>query len=325
MKEKKKVNVIFLIARVKLSKGGKGRCSSRAVPHPRQKVSVLKNNPRVNNFNKGGFKVLSANVDGITTKMIDLDQCIEDQKPDIIALTEVKPKNSKIELKDSDLVIEGYHLPVNNLDQKGRGICIYVSQLYGVEDLKLDIVKDFKESVWVNVKIGNNKKVVLGCVYRSPSSDSENNRELETLLRAMSDESFEHMIIVGDFNYPNVDWDTCTATDREGSDSDQFMECLNDCFLVQHVDQPTRFRGSQRPSILDLILTNEENVIRDMQFLAPLGNSDHCTIVFHYICQQELSKSKTKKYKYDKGNYSAMRDHISSVDWENKLMDSNTP
>lgn len=227
---------------------------------------------------------------------------------------------------DTELIIEGYHPPVNNLDQDGRGICIYVSQLYGVEDFSLDIVNvnDFKESVWVNVKIGKKKSVVIGCVYRSPSSDSANNRKLESLLRAISDKNFKHLVIVGDFNYPNVNWDTCTSTDREGSECDQFLESLKDCFLVQHVEEPTRYRGTQRPSLLDLVLTAEENVIRDMRILAPLGNSDHCTIVFDYICQQELSSSKTRKFKYDKGNYADMRASMANIDWKQELSTKDT-
>ena len=104
------------------------------------------------------------------------------------------------------------------------------------------------------------------------------------MLRTISDMKSQHLLIVGDFNYPAIDWQSCVSTDTDGSESDQFTECLRDCFLTQHVEKPTRFRGTQKPSILDLILTNEENVVSDIQYLAPVGNSDHCTLVLSYRC-----------------------------------------
>ena len=35
----------------------------------------------------------------------------------------------------------------------------------------------------------------------------------------------------------------------------RFLEALRDCFMYQHVTQPTRVRGEDEPSLLDLVLT----------------------------------------------------------------------
>lgn len=72
-------------------------------------------------------------------------------------------------------------------------------------------------------------------------------------------------------------------------------------FLTQHVDKPPRYWGMQRPSVLDLVQTNQENVMKKVKYGTPLGKSDHCTLVFEYACRGELALTKTKKYKYDKG------------------------
>lgn len=257
--------------------------------------------------------------------MADIRHYVEEHKPDIIALTEVKPKNYRVPLQEAELVIEDYHPPVHNLDDEGRGVCIYVKAQFGVEVLNIDDdVQDFRESVWVNVKVDGNKSVAIGCVYRSPSSSSDNNRKLESLLRRVSSRNFHDLIIVGDFNYPNINWENCVSTDGENSDSDQFTECLRDCFMIQHVDRPTRYRGDQRPSVLDLVITVEENVVSDLQYLAPLGNSDHCTLIFDYQCKVETVTTKTQKFKYDKGDYDGMRDLLSNVEWNSELDDKNT-
>lgn len=35
--------------------------------------------------------------------------------------------------------------------------------------------------------------------------------------------------------------------------------------------------------MLDLIVTNEDNMIEDIQYLGPLGKSDHCVLLFKVI------------------------------------------
>jgi hypothetical protein len=46
---------------------------------------------------------------------------------------------------------------------------------------------------------------------------------------------------------------------------------------------PTRWRGSDTPHILDLIITNEENMISDIEYQSPLGKSDHCMMKFRKL------------------------------------------
>ena len=239
--------------------------------------------------------------------------------PDIIAITEVKPKHSKTAITEAEIAIDGYHAPFNNLSKEGRGICVYVSTKFSAVEFKYTCTEDFRECVWINLSVGDEDKILLGCLYRSPSSTYENNRNLEGMLRSISDMNPKRLIILGDFNYPNVDWGQCVSTEGDGSDSDFFMECLKDCYLTQHIDTPTRHREGQQPSILDLILTNEENVVNDIQYLAPLGNSDHCTVLFNYVCKAVSSNSITTKYKYDKGDYDGMREYFRQVDWSVEL------
>lgn len=86
---------------------------------------------------------------------------------------------------------------------------------------------------------------------------------------------------------------------------------------------PTRFRGNQKPSLLDQVLTNEENVVNNIQYLAPVGSSDHCTLVVTYNCKVQENRTKTKKYKYDKGDYCGMRQFFADIEWEDLLVRKN--
>ena len=64
---------------------------------------------------------------------------------------------------------------------------------------------------------------------------------------------------MGDFNYPDINWTTSTAS---SSNSLEFIEQTRDAFLFQHVQSPTRAREGHQSNILDLILTNESTMIQ---------------------------------------------------------------
>ncbi len=52
-------------------------------------------------------------------------------------------------------------------------------------------------------------------------------------------------------------------------------------FLYQHITEYTHYRKGQNPRLLDLILTNEEGMVNDMQYVPPLGKSDHVCVIFN--------------------------------------------
>ena len=66
---------------------------------------------------------------------------------------------------------------------------------------------------------------------------------------------------------------------------------VDDLFLFQHVTEPTRFRQDDTPSFLDLVFTNEQDMINNLLYSPPLGNSDHVCIEFDLTCYLELKKS----------------------------------
>ena len=108
------------------------------------------------------------------------------------------------------------------------------------------------------------------------------------MLRDISEnKSYSHICIVGDFNYKAIDWSTWNTLKSETSEEERFLDQLKNAFFFQHVNEPTRRRGSDKPSLLDLILTNEAMSISDLTYEAPLGKSDHCTLLFNFHCYAE--------------------------------------
>ena len=45
---------------------------------------------------------------------------------------------------------------------------------------------------------------------------------------------------------------------REESREARFIESIRDCYLYQHIEQVTRRRGNDNPSLIDLVFTDEE-------------------------------------------------------------------
>ena len=43
--------------------------------------------------------------------------------------------------------------------------------------------------------------------------------------------SNKHFLLMGDFNYPNVNWVQQTVEDNANADYKEFLNCCNDCFL----------------------------------------------------------------------------------------------
>ena len=67
--------------------------------------------------------------------------------------------------------------------------------------------------------------------------------------------------------------------------------------------------------MLDLIFTNEQDMIKNLAYLPPLGNSDHICIEFDLICYLEPKKFDNLKYNIRAANIDLMKQALSNVDW----------
>ena len=128
---------------------------------------------------------------------------------------------------------------------------------------------------------------MVGCIYRSPSNDNDKEGSIRSasvtsqLVRTAYARN-NNIIIAGDFNYKEIDWGNEYAPPNREHQA-IFINAIQDCFLYQHVTEPTRFRPNENPNLLDLILSGEESMIKDLDYLPPLGESDHICIRFNAI------------------------------------------
>ena len=85
--------------------------------------------------------------------------------------------------------------------------------------------------------------------------------------------------------------------------------------------QPTRVRQGQEPSVLDLVLTNEEEMIENIEYGNPLGKSDHLVLKFEFKCYTKQNTKEKNIQIYAKGKYDLMQEELKKVNWETVLQE----
>ena len=259
------------------------------------------------------MKILYTNADCFTvTKQTELKCYIEDKSPDIIAITEILPKNTNFDIDSSHYEIEGYSMFTSDLTT-GRGCALYVKSEIPATLTKLN--NDFQECIWCNIKLTGSDNLMIGCVYRSPSSNSDNNQKLLEMFLNVKDLNPSHLLIMGDFNLKEIDWNINNSRSTEVHIASQFLECVRDCFLYQHVKNYTRYRSGFEPSLLDLVFTNEENMIESINHMSGLGKSDHLQLEFIFNCYTEITQTLVTKLIFFKGNYTSLSGELARLNW----------
>ena len=104
---------------------------------------------------------------------------------------------------------------------------------------------------------------------------------------------YAHLIIMGDFNYPKLDWNSWTSNgDKEGDlIHGEYQRQLPN----QHILGYTRTTDNSEPGTIDLVFTNEENTIDKIEHESPLERSDHIVLFFKYKCYFELEEATVDK------------------------------
>ena len=194
----------------------------------------------------------------------------------------------------------------NDLDSTHtRGVAIYVDQQLDASEVNIET--KFNESVFIKIKSG----LIIGNIYRSPGSNQDNDNALCALIESVSTK-FSNFILVGDFNFNDIDWYKWCSLQNKAS-SCQFLNALRDNLLLQHIDVPTRRRGTDNPHVLDLVITNNE-IVDDINYLAPLGKSDHTVLMIHtQLCDKKTDAVRNLNFR--KGNYAGLRSFLDR-DWE---------
>ena len=72
-------------------------------------------------------------------------------------------------------------------------------------------------------------------------------------------------------------------------------------------------------SILDLVITNEEGMVENTEYLSLLRESYHIMLGFDFICHINQTCKDKEKYCYEKENYERSRRDLAHINWNSEL------
>ena len=137
----------------------------------------------------------------------------------------------------------------------------------GLEDNKTGDSLNSKlcESIWCKVYVNKTRYFVVGVGYRSQEAKESELCEMFECIKIACDNN-RSVITMADSNYPDINWTTL----KSDNNRHKFLKLVLDCYLEQHVLNPTRMNN-----ILDLVLTNELIIKNCIHLSAPTDKSDH--------------------------------------------------
>ena len=212
------------------------------------------------------LKLLNINFRSIKNKKAEFLNLIECEKPDIIVGTEswLEP-----DITDSEIFPDNY--TARRRDRTGQaygGVFIATKDDYITS--RAPELETEAEDVWIKMEVKGCKTIRIGGFYRNKVSDNKSVDDLEECLTKLEDCQGSNIIMAGDYNFPDWDWQHNTI--KQGCKHvhlhQRFKTLLDTNCLEQLVVEPTRENNT-----LDLVITNNTRLVDKIEVIP--GLSDH--------------------------------------------------
>ena len=163
---------------------------------------------------------------------------------DVIAVTETW---AHTEINNAELAIEGFNMyRMDRKESRGGGVLLYINDTFTSSIIEKLNSEGCEDSVWCTVRMGSLRLLIAVC-YRSPSSSKENNSMLlANLERAVNEGGHDRVLIMGDFNYREIDYTNYEVAADETSEAYKFFSKTLDLYLVQNVTKLQEYGTGHR-------------------------------------------------------------------------------
>ena len=240
--------------------------------------------------------ILNVNCRSVVNKVYELTILAEHTSAAIICLTETWLSHH------TNLSIPGYmcfrrdrpsqeNRSSTHSDRGYGGVAILVKEdIFRMCNPRPDLQRPSVESIWLDIITKDNSSILMGCMYRSPSQTaSQLSYFCDSLAESLQGINLfsTGLLLTGDFNAHHTSWCHQDSISTSGEKLNTVFACFG---LQQMVDFPTRWApDSLSSSCLDILVTNKPQLVRSIDSGAPLGSSDHLTVVirlYHSLPQQ---------------------------------------
>ena len=153
------------------------------------------------------LKCLYANCLSLSKKPPEIKQVAHDKKPCAMAFTETwlarKYTDSKVAISDFSLI------KTDSSHSRSGGVAICLQNDLQHHPIFFDFpAQPMADTLWLQLPLRHPDVLLIGPVYRSPSSDLEKNCELLKSIRDfILSHNCSHLLLLGDFNTPDIMWD----------------------------------------------------------------------------------------------------------------------
>jgi len=166
------------------------------------------------------------------------------------------------------------------------------------------------ESLWVRIKgRAGTGDTIVGICYRPP--DQQDCTDKALYRQTGADSCSQALVLVGDFNHPNVYWQDNIAGHKQ---SRRLLECMDDNFLLQVIERPM-----SRDAVLDLVLINKLGLVGNSNPKGSFGCSDHKEVWFRILRAAREAQSKLTTMDFMSTDFGLFRDLLSRVPWHKFL------
>ena len=181
---------------------------------------------------------------------------IDEVQPHIILITESK-LNPNDQVSEYFKIAKYNHIRKDRVSRDGGGVIVFTKEGLICEEVKFDSWNDIEMIVFK--VLFHQKTLICACIYRPPEPGDYYNLKILQAIKEISNINADQYLICGDFNYSKIDWnnhDIPTAV----RDERMFYDSVQSAFLHQHVTEFTRQRGSDEPSLLDLVMSKKQAI-----------------------------------------------------------------
>ena len=233
---------------------------------------------------------------------------------------------------EASITLPGFEIFREDRSQKrmGGGSVVYVHESYTAE--KLNFFENL-ESVALDISNDKGHHFILLCLYRSANVTESGNRKLIEALQDLCEFSVnggKDILVVGDVNLPDADWDhgfivgPANTTNKKLLMQKDMLNCFIDHGFEWYLDKRniTRRRmvkNNLQEALLDQVLCTKNDFILHVDKLAPFGKSDHLCleVKLNYINSSEESNLvSSSKRMWSKCDPQSWLETAQSIDWK---------
>ena len=214
---------------------------------------------------------------------------------------------------DAEIALDNYNIiRADRVKRKGGGVALYIRRSIIHDEIQTVRFSDSVNELIITTLKHENLIIIL--LYRPPDEINNSTEKLNNITNMITDyikEKKEDILLIGDFNFPKINWESnrpAGRTSKEKAQAELLLGLMNENSMTQLVNEPTRLNN-----ILDLVITNNTQMVHSVN-CSPTIISDHKAVI---VKIQKLDKSITKKLSVEKDQcvLKNLNFYNSSIDW----------